>query len=227
MDPTTEVSDSLKFIRGRIAQACARVHHSPESICLIAVSKTVSPERILAAYNEGNQRDFGENYWQEAREKIPLLPSDIHWHFIGKLQTNKAKYTVGRFKLIHSVDRVELLQEIQRQASKQEIVQDVLLEVKLSSETAKSGAPPDQLPDLVGMILSLPHVRLLGLMGMAPYSDQPERARPYFARLRALFETLPAENRVWLSMGMTGDFEIAIEEGSNMLRIGTAIFGAR
>lgn len=226
MNPTSKVAENLSRVRERIGEVCYRLNRDPQDVRLIAVSKGASIHQIQAAYDAG-QPEFGENYWQEARDKISQLPADILWHFIGSLQTNKAKYVVGSFALLHVVDRVQLMQELQRQASKKEIVQPVLIEVKISSEATKSGADPQMVPALVEMARELPNLRLEGLMGMAPYTENPEGARPYFARLRRLFDALPEANRQWLSMGMTHDFEIALAEGSNLLRIGTAIFGAR
>lgn len=226
MNPTSKVAENLNRVRERIGEICCRLNRDLQDVRLIAVSKNASIHQIQAAYDAG-QLEFGENYWQEAREKISQLPADIRWHFIGSLQTNKAKYVVGSFTLLHVVDRVQLMQELQRQASKKEVVQPVLIEVKLSSEATKSGADPQTVPDLVEMVCEQPNLRLEGLMGMAPYTQKSEEARPYFARLRRLFDALPEINRRWLSMGMTHDFEIALAEGSNMLRIGTAIFGAR
>lgn len=226
MNPTSDIAENLNRIRERIARVCSRLKRDLQEIRLIAVSKGASVAQIQATYDAG-QREFGENYWQEARHKISQLPADILWHFIGSLQTNKAKYVVGSFALLHVVDRVQLMQELQRQASKREIIQPVLIEVKLSNEVTKSGADPQTVPALVERVREQPNLRLEGLMGMALYTEKPEAAEPYFARLRRLFDALPEENRRWLSMGMTHDFEIALAEGSNMLRIGTAIFGER
>lgn len=222
----SEIAQRLAQVQERIAAACARARRDPAQIVLVAVSKEVPPEKIAEAYELG-LRDFGENYWQQAREKIPLLPADIRWHFIGHLQTNKAKYVVGTFALIQSVDRIELVQELQKQASKKQVIQPVLIEVKLSEEATKFGVDPEQVPALVEAIQLQSHLRLMGLMGMAPLVQKPEEARPYFARLRRLFENLEPNHRVHLSMGMTQDFEIAIEEGSTMVRLGTALFGER
>lgn len=220
------LSERWQALQERIANACARAGRNPESIRVVAVSKSVPLENILNAYALG-LRDFGENYWQEAREKIPSLPRDIRWHYIGHLQTNKVKYLVGRFALIHSVDRGVLLQEIQNHASKLGIVQPVLIEVRLSEEPTRAGVPPEQVYDLVEQALAMQNIALQGLMGLAPYTDDGALVRKVFRTLRQLHESLPEPNRVWLSMGMSHDFEIAIEEGSTMLRIGTALFGER
>lgn len=220
------LSERWNALQERIARACAQAGRDPQSLRIVAVSKGVPPERIQHAYALGI-RDFGENYWQEAREKIPVLPHDIRWHFIGHLQTNKVKYVVGCFALIQSVDRAELLQEIQQRALKLGIVQPVLIEVRLSEEPTRAGVPVVQAPALVEQALQMSHIALQGLMGLAPYTDQEAPIRRAFQTLRALFETLPAANRLWLSMGMSHDFEIAIQEGATMLRIGTALFGER
>jgi pyridoxal phosphate enzyme (YggS family) len=217
---------NLLDLQERIEAVCHRIGRDPKSVRLVAVSKGVPVERIREAYECG-LRTFGENYWQDAREKIPLLPPDIEWHFIGHLQTNKVKYVVGRFALLHVVDRVSLMQEIQRVASKQGIMQPVLIEVRLSEEATRAGVPPDEALALADAVLQQPNLSLQGLMGIAPFTDDQSAIREAFRTLRGLFDALPEPNRRWLSMGMSHDFEIALEEGSNMLRIGTALFGAR
>lgn len=220
------IQANLIALQERIATVCHRIGRDPQSIRLVAVSKGVPVERVREAYHCG-LRDFGENYWQEAREKLALLPNDIQWHFIGHLQTNKVKYVVGRFHLLHVVDRVSLMQEIQRVASNRGIVQPVLIEVRLSNEATRAGVSPEEMLDLAEAVLQQPNLLLQGLMGIAPLTDEESRIRQAFRTLRRLFEQLPEPNRRWLSMGMSHDFEIALEEGSNMLRIGTALFGAR
>ncbi len=220
------LSERWQALQERIAAACARVGRDPATIRVVAVSKGVAPERIAEAYALG-LRDFGENYWQEARTKLDHLPHDIRWHFIGHLQTNKVKYVVGRFALIQVVDRVSLLQEIQRVAARKEVVQPVLIEVRLAAVEGRAGIAPQDAPMLIEQTLKTPCVTLQGLMGVAPYTDDEHALRAAFQTLRRLYDQLPAPNRKWLSMGMSHDFEIAIEEGSTMLRIGTALFGAR
>ncbi|MEN3002391.1 MAG: YggS family pyridoxal phosphate-dependent enzyme [Armatimonadota bacterium] len=222
----SNIRANLAALQERIATVCLRLGRDPDSIRLVAVSKGVPVERIREAYECG-LRAFGENYWQEAREKLPLLPPDIEWHFIGHLQTNKVKYVVGRFHLLHVVDRVSLMQEIQRVASNRGIVQPVLIEVRLSDEPTRAGVPPEEALALAEMVAQQPNLALQGLMGIAPLTEELPRIRQAFRTLRRLFEQLPEPNRRWLSMGMSHDFEIALEEGSNMLRIGTALFGAR
>ncbi len=217
---------NLATLQERIATACQRAGRDPASVKLVAVTKGVPVDRIREAYSCG-LRAFGENYWQEARTKLDLLPRDIEWHFIGHLQTNKVKYVVGRFQLLHIVDRVSLMQEIQRVASNRGIVQPVLIEVRLSEEATRAGVAPEEALALAESVLGQPNLQLQGLMGIAPLTDDAARIRQAFRTLRRLFEQLPAPNRQWLSMGMSHDFEIALEEGANLLRIGTALFGAR
>jgi pyridoxal phosphate enzyme (YggS family) len=220
------LSERWQALQERIAATCARCGRNPSSIRIVAVSKGVPPERIAEAYTLG-LRDFGENYWQEARAKLDTLPHDIRWHFIGHLQTNKVKYVVGRFALIQVVDRVSLLQEIQRVAARKEVVQPVLIEVRLAEVEGRAGVSPIDAPALIETALETPGVVLQGLMGVAPYTDDERVIRTAFQSLRRLYEQLPTPNRQWLSMGMSHDFEIALEEGSTMLRLGTALFGER
>ncbi|MCS6918757.1 MAG: YggS family pyridoxal phosphate-dependent enzyme [Fimbriimonadales bacterium] len=222
----SSLSDRWEALQARIARACARAGRSPAEIRIVAVSKGVPPERIQQAYALG-LRDFGENYWQQAREKLDALPHDIRWHFIGHLQTNKVKYVVGRFALIQVVDRVSLLQEVQRVALQRGVAQPVLIEARLADVAGRAGVALAEAPALIEQTLQAQGVQLQGLMGVAPYTDDERMLRQAFQSLRALYETLPAPNRQWLSMGMSHDFEIAIEEGSTMLRLGTALFGDR
>jgi pyridoxal phosphate enzyme (YggS family) len=221
-----DIARNVEAVRERIARACARAGRSVEEIILVAVSKTVDVSRIEQAIAAGVEH-FGENYYQEAREKIPLIQAPVHWHFIGHLQKNKARGVVPLFEWIHTVDDEELAREIDRRAERAGKRQRVLIEVNIAGEPQKYGVPPDEVLVLAERIAQLRHVKLEGLMAMAPLLEQPEQARPYFAKLRRLFERLPEANRLHLSMGMTQDFEVAIEEGATMVRIGTAIFGAR
>ncbi len=220
------LSERWRALQARIANACAQSGRNPAEIRIVAVSKGAPPERIQEAYALG-LRDFGENYWQQAREKLNQLPHDIRWHFIGHLQTNKVKYVVGRFALIQSVDRVSLLQEVQRVALQRGVAQPVLIEVRLADIEGRAGVTPEDAPALIEQACQAQGVELQGLMGVAPYTDDERVIRRAFQQLRALYETLPAPNRQWLSMGMSHDLEIAIEEGSTMLRLGTALFGER
>jgi len=227
----TQIAANIRLIKQRIAAAAARRGRDPESIRLMAVSKTVDPRRIREAIEAGMTL-FGENYVQEAREKIPDIGHVVEWHMIGHLQTNKAKYVVNLFDWIHSVDRLELAQELNKRAGQHSRNLNVLIEVNVSGEESKNGAEPSQVLELVRQISLLPNLSVRGLMTMPPYSDNPETSRPYFIALRQLRETIagaaiPDVRMDHLSMGMTDDFEVAIEEGATIIRVGRAIFGAR
>lgn len=222
---------NIANVHARIAAAARRVNRSPDSVKLLAVTKTVSPSAIEKAMEAGIT-DFGENYVQEAREKIPLLRKEVRWHMIGRLQTNKAKYAVNLFDYIHSVDRMDLAAELNKRLEKAGRNMKVLIEVNVSGEETKSGVPANQAIELVKSIASLKHLSVKGLMTMAPYSDNPENARLFFATLRNLKHDIIREGiegiaMEELSMGMTDDFEVAIEEGATIVRIGRAIFGER
>jgi pyridoxal phosphate enzyme (YggS family) len=223
---STDIAHNVAVVRERIARACERAGRKPEEVILIAVSKTVEVARIEQAIAAGIEH-FGENYYQEAREKIPCIQAPVHWHFIGHLQKNKVRGVVPLFEWIHTVDDEELAQEINRRAQATGKRQRVLVEVNISREPQKYGVPPEEVLLLAERIAQLPYVQLEGLMGMAPLVQEAEQARPYFAELRRLLEKLPKAHRVHLSMGMTQDYEVAIEEGATMVRIGTAIFGPR
>jgi pyridoxal phosphate enzyme (YggS family) len=199
---------------------------------LVAVSKTVPAERVEAAIKAGVQI-LGENYVQEARDKFNALSAyPVQWHFIGHLQSNKAKYAVRLFNLIHSVDSLKLARELDKQAARVDKVQNILVQVNIAEEATKSGAAVEETLNLVKAVAKLEHVALKGLMTMPPYFYEPEKARPFFKQLRLLRDRIAKENignvsLEELSMGMTGDFEVAIEEGATLVRIGTAIFGER
>ncbi len=221
----------LESIEARIREAAEKCGRDPQSIRLVAVSKTVPSERVLEAVNAG-VTILGENYIQEAREKFNALSAQtLEWHFIGHLQSNKAKYAVRIFDLIHSVDSVKLARELNKRAEKINKIQDILVQVNISQEASKSGVTMDQTKTLIEASTAMPNLRVLGLMTMPPFFNEPEKARPFFRALRNLRDQLNdlgiggALNE--LSMGMTGDFEVAIEEGATLVRIGTAIFGAR
>ncbi len=197
----------------------------------MAVTKTVGLEGLQAAVAAG-QRLFGENYVQEAKTKIAALGPDLTWHFIGHLQSNKARLAVELFDLIHSVDRLSLAQALEQAAARLGKVQDILLQVNLAWEESKSGTAPENAEALLRELSKLPHLKVLGLMTMPPWFDDPERVRPYFRELRQLRDRLRrlqivAGDLPELSMGMTGDFEVAVSEGATLVRIGTAIFGRR
>ena len=227
----TDISSNVSLIRQRMEVACSRCGRDPRSVRLMAVSKTVAPERIRQALDAGVTL-LGENYVQEAREKIPAIGHVAEWHMIGHLQTNKVKYVVNLFDWIHSVDRLELARELDKRAGQNNRRLNVLIEVNVSGEESKSGIEATQALELVRQVSLLPHINLCGLMTMPPYSDNPENSRPYFQALRKLRDDISAANIPGirmdeLSMGMTDDFEVAIEEGATIIRVGRAIFGNR
>lgn len=225
------IAENIRDVQERIADAARRAHREPAAVKLVAVTKTVGQDRIREAVAAG-ALILGENRVQEAREKIAALGPVASWHLIGHLQANKAKYAVTLFYLIHSVDSIGLAQEIDRQAAKNGKVQDILVEVNVSGEASKAGVGAGDAAGLVREAAKLPHVRVQGLMTVPPFAEDPEASRPYFRRLRELSGEIAKENipRVAmkeLSMGMSGDFEVAVEEGATLVRVGTAIFGER
>ncbi|NTW99701.1 MAG: YggS family pyridoxal phosphate-dependent enzyme [Geobacteraceae bacterium] len=225
------ISGNLDLINERIRAAAEKTGRDPASVRLVAVSKTRPPEDIAAAFQAG-QTVFGENYIQELVPKLTQVPEAVQWHFIGHLQSNKVKYIAGQVAMIHSVDRISLAQEIDRQWGKLGKVCDVLIQVNISGEATKSGTTEAGAIQLVRECALLPNIRVKGLMTMPPFFDAPDAARPYFAELRRLAETIAAQqiagvDMVELSMGMSGDFEAAIQEGATLVRVGTAIFGER
>ncbi len=214
------IAENLKAIRESL----------PEGVQLVAVSKTKSQADILEAYQAG-QRDFGENKVQELAAKAKALPSDIRWHMIGHLQRNKVKFIAGFVHLIHGVDSLRLLEEINRRAEQEGRVIDCLLQVHIAEESTKFGFNAEELEALLagGQLPNLPHVRIRGLMGMATFTDDAVQVRREFRSLKGLFDRLLASDphADILSMGMSGDFELAVEEGSTLVRIGSSIFGTR
>jgi pyridoxal phosphate enzyme (YggS family) len=225
------IADNLKTVKGRIASAAKRSGRDPSSVKLVVVTKTVDVERVREAVAAGAMI-LGENRVQEAKEKIEKLGRVAHWHLIGHLQTNKAKHAVKLFYLIHSVDTLELAEEIDRQAAKIGKVQDILVEVNIAGEETKAGVASEEAVALVKEAAKLKNISIKGLMTMPPFSHDPEDSRPYFKKLRELSasiakENIPGVSMKELSMGMSGDFEVAIEEGATMVRVGTAIFGER
>jgi len=229
-EPT--IAERLAHIRGRIAGAARSAGRDPSSIRLVAVSKTFPIDAIREAYAAG-QRDFGENRVQEAFQKIALGTGlDIRWHLLGHLQTNKAKKAAPAFSTIHSVDSVELLQKIDAAANDAGRTPELLIQVDVAGEATKFGLPPTEVPQLFDAAVRCRASRVVGLMALPPIPESPEDARPWFRRLRELRDEwlaagVPGSMLAELSMGMSGDFEVAIEEGSTMVRIGTAIFGSR
>jgi pyridoxal phosphate enzyme (YggS family) len=226
------LKERIKRVQERIREAARACNRSEESIRLVAVSKTMPAEIVKEAIEVG-LTDFGENYIQEAREKITTLSTyPVTWHYIGHLQSNKAKYAVRMFDLIHSVDSLKLARELDKCAKKNAKVQDILIQVNVAREDSKSGVYAEDTLQLLRDVARLENVAVKGLMTMPPYFNAPDRVRPFFAALRQLGdrirnEDFPNISMEELSMGMTGDFEAAIEEGATMVRVGTAIFGER
>jgi pyridoxal phosphate enzyme (YggS family) len=224
----TQIAKNLAEVRNRIIAAAQRAGRDPGQVHLVAVSKTIPLEIIREAVAAG-QRLFGENYLQEARGKVEALGEAASWHFIGHLQSNKAKAAVELFELTHGVDRLKLAQALNAAAAQMGKVQKILMQINLAGEASKSGASPEAAPQLLRQIGQLPHLRVLGLMTMPPFLE-PEAVRPYFRALRELrdrLQDLSGQPLPELSMGMSGDFEVAIEEGATLVRVGTAIFGSR
>ena len=223
---------AIETIRNRIRTAAENCGRRERDIHLVAVSKTVPAERVRDAASAG-ARIMGENYIQEAREKIEALTDlELSWHFIGHLQRNKAKYAVRLFDLIHSVDSIRLAREIDKQAAKAGKQQAILIQVNTGKEASKSGVYEEDAQALAREAAHMEHIAVKGLMTLPPYFNAPDKVRPYFRALRELRDRirsagLPGIEMAELSMGMTGDFETAIEEGATMVRIGTAIFGER
>lgn len=219
-------------MRQRIARAAERAGRNPEEITLIVVTKTFDPATIQQAVDAG-ARDLGENRVQEALDKVDKVKADnLRWHLIGHLQSNKARAAARAFDMIHSVDSADLARRLDRIAGEEERRLSILIQVDLAGEAAKSGADERALPEIVEALDAAEHLDLRGLMTLPPFFESPEQTRPYFRRLRELIEGLnegrPRERRLSeLSMGMSHDFEVAIEEGATMVRVGTAIFGAR
>ena len=215
-----------------IRTAALSCNRNPEDISLVGVSKKQRIETVRAGIEAG-VTILGENYIQEAAQKIEAIGNtSVSWHFIGHLQSNKAKLAVGYFDLIHTVDSLKLAKAIDRQARAIGKIQSILLQVNISNEQSKSGAGPDLTVTLARQIAGLEHVAIKGLMGMPPFFDDPERARPFFRALAGIRKAIDAEgipgiSMDHLSMGMSGDFEVAIEEGATLVRIGTALFGER
>lgn len=226
-----DLKKRLENVKDRINKAALKCSRDPESIHLVAVSKTIPANRVREAIKAG-VTILGENYVQEARNKFNVLGTyPVSWHFIGHLQSNKAKYAVRLFDLIHSVDTLKLAVELNKQAKKVNKIQDVLIQINISKEQSKSGSDIENAANLIKDIVLFENLSVKGLMAMPPFFNNPEKARPYFLALRNLRDQIqkafPGVVLNELSMGMTGDFEVAIEEGATFVRIGTAIFGER
>jgi PLP dependent protein len=222
------VRERLARVRDRIAGAARRSGREPEAVTLIAVSKTMPPDAVREAVAAG-VRILGENRVQEAREKIAACPGMAAWHLIGHLQTNKARLAVDLFDCIHSLDSLKLAEELQRHAQSLGKRMRCLVQVNIGAEIQKSGAAAVEIRELLTQVRAFPNLQLDGLMAIPPFLEDPEAVRPYFRRLRELRDALAGDGLLGadLSMGMTGDFEMAIEEGATLVRIGTAIFGGR
>ena len=225
------IAENIRSVEARIQSACERAGRSRDEVTLICVTKTMPVEDLRQAYDAG-QRSFGENRVQEINDKFPQLPEDIQWHMIGHLQTNKVKYLMDKVVMIHSVDSVRLANAISKEAVKAGRVMDILIEINAAGEESKFGLDYDKVLSMIKEIAPLPGIRICGLMTVAPYTDDPETNRVFFRNLRELAvdidrQSIDNVSMTVLSMGMTGDFEVAIEEGATHIRVGTAIFGKR
>ena len=225
------LKDQLQEVEKRIQAACDRAGRKREEVTLIAVSKTKPVETLQEAYDLG-VRIFGENKVQELTAKYEALPKDIHWHMIGHLQTNKVKYIIDKAEPIHSVDSLKLAETIEKEAAKHDLIADILVEVNVAEEESKFGMKMEEVIPFVEKVSAFPHVRVRGLMTIAPFVEDPEENRSIFADLHKLYIDIKKKNHdndtvSVLSMGMTNDYEVAIEEGATMVRVGTGIFGAR
>jgi pyridoxal phosphate enzyme (YggS family) len=227
----TNIASNLQNVRQRVDEAITSAGRNPEDVLVLAISKTMPVELVHEAAAAG-QLHFGENRVQEARDKVPQAPEGLSWHLVGHLQGNKAKYCPGIFQWIHSIDSVQLAREIARRYRESGKVCKTLVQVSVSGEEVKFGCDPGETAEILSVLLQEEGVEPMGLMTMPPWDPDPEVARPFFKALREHRDDLvnrgfPAGSLTELSMGMTGDFEVAIEEGATIVRIGTAIFGAR
>ena len=225
------ITDNLEQVRTNIDEACRMAGRDPKEVTLIAVSKTKPVSMLKEAYDAG-ARCFGENKVQEIMDKHPQLPEDIQWHMIGHLQRNKDKYIVDKVSMIHSVDSLRLAQTIEQEAAKHNVCVPVLLEVNVAQEESKFGLKMDEVLPLIETIADFPHIKVQGLMTIAPYVENAEDNRDFFRQLKKLSVDIEAKNinnvsMSVLSMGMTGDYQVAVQEGATMVRVGTGIFGER
>lgn len=225
------IKENLENIKEKIRNSCQKSGRDMKEVTLIDVSKTKPVEMLMEAYQLG-ERHFGENKVQELVHKYEEMPKDIHWHMIGHLQTNKVKYIVDKVDLIHSVDSIKLAQTINKESEKRNIVSNILIEVNVAMEESKFGITVDEVEDFISEISYLNNIKVKGLMTIAPYVENPEENRNIFRKLKQLSVDINAKNIdninvSILSMGMTNDYEVAIEEGANMVRVGTGIFGER
>lgn len=225
------ILENIKQVEENIIKSCEKVGRDPKEVTLIAVSKTKPYTAIEEALPSG-VLDYGENKVQELTEKYEILPKDIRWNMIGHLQRNKVKYLVGKVELIHSVDSLRLANQIETEFAKKNEIANILIEVNMANEESKFGITSETTEQLVREISKLEHVRIKGLMTIAPYTDNPETNREYFRNMKKLSVDITEKNidnvsMNVLSMGMTGDYQVAIEEGATMIRVGTGIFGER
>jgi hypothetical protein len=225
------IRENIDSVEKMVEDSCRRAGRNRDEVLLVAVSKTKPLSMLQEAYEAGI-RDFGENKVQELMDKIPSMPEDVRWHMIGHLQTNKVKYLVGRVAMIHSVDSLHLAEEISRQGVKQNVTVDILVEVNVAGEESKYGVTMEEAPALVEQIAALPNIHVRGLMTIAPFTEIPEENRIFFQKLKQLSidieqKSIDNVSMSVLSMGMTGDYCTAIEEGSTCVRVGTGIFGER
>jgi len=222
------MQESLQQVYQRLRRAAARAHVAWETITLVAVTKSVPGSAIEQAWKLG-VRHFGENRVQEALPKISSLPREITWHFLGHLQTNKVRQVVEHFQFVQSLDRMKLARALQKEGESRGKMIEVLLQVNIGDERSKSGFHPDEVEEALVEISAFSHLRVQGLMAIPPYFPDPEEVRPYFQKMNGFFREIriPNVQMNYLSMGMTHDFEIAVEEGANMIRLGTALFGER
>lgn len=225
------ISENIKQVKEIMDTACKNANRSSDDVTLISVSKTKPISMLVEAYDAG-ARDFGENKVQELTEKYDMMPKDVKWHMIGHLQRNKVKYIVDKVALIHSVDSLKLAEEISKEALKKDVTVSVLIEVNIAGEETKFGVKPEETEEIIRQIAVLPGIEIKGLMTIAPYVDNAEENRQYFAQLKQLSVDINSKNidnvvMDVLSMGMTGDYAVAIEEGATYVRVGTGIFGER
>ena len=225
-----ELAQNYKTVKENVTKACEQAGRSEQEVTLLAVSKTKPVDMLMDVYRAG-ARDFGENKVQELVDKIPQMPSDVRWHMIGHLQRNKVRQVVGKAALIQSIGSEALLREVEKEAARQQLVQDILLEVNIGGEEAKSGFAPEETEAAAVLARELPHVRVRGLMTIPPVETVPHGNLVYFEKMHRLYVDINGkiyDNKLeYISMGMSGDFADAIRAGSNMVRVGTAIFGAR
>lgn len=225
------IAENLKQVRSNIIRACESVGRAPGEVTLVAVSKT-KPAALLQEAYDADARVFGENKVQEIMDKYDKLPGDIQWHMIGHLQRNKVKYIVDKVSMIHSVDSLRLAETIEQEAAKHQICVPVLIEVNVAEEESKFGVRMEEVIPLLLQICDFPHLEVRGLMTIAPFVENPESNRTIFRQLKKLSVDIAAKNinnvtMSVLSMGMTGDYEVAVQEGATMVRVGTGIFGER